>query len=96
MNKLIKKIAFSCYIYDACYRNVLKEPELGAGEDLKGKGNFVLAVLLHNVRNDKDNDHAQYNIFHSNDVKYMIKVLGHVMKPGAHENVFCSAFQSIL
>lgn len=39
------------------------------------------------------NHHAECDVFGLNGTKTMAKVFGDVMRPGAHQYVFCSALQ---
>lgn len=45
------------------------------------KVDYVLANPPYNVRMHRNNDYAQYDVFASNDMKEVSKVLGSFMKP---------------
>lgn len=62
-------------------------------KDLDGKLYSVVAEHLNNLRKDRKDDHTEYSVLHSNDVKDLANVLGDVMKPGAHGGVFCYTLQ---
>lgn len=53
----------------------------------------MIANPLYNIQRDKNDDHAQKNVLGRNDLKYMAKFLGHVMKAGAHGNFFDSTLE---
>lgn len=52
---------------------------------------IVLAKRSLKVRRDKSDDHAVHDVFGANDMKNVVKVLGVVMKLGAHALVLCSS-----
>lgn len=96
MDKLVVAMAPLCSIYDASFRNLLQELELGFGEDLIGKVDFVLHDSLYNSQKDRNDAHAAYYMFGLNDMKDMANVLGDVIKPGAHVHAFCSTLRFAL
>lgn len=51
----------------------------------------LTAGLLCNMRRDRNNDYADYDVLILNDMKYIIKVLGDMIKQGVHAHMFCSA-----
>lgn len=57
---------------------------------------FVLADLPYNVRKDRMDDHVQYDVFGSKDMKGMRKVLEKVMRLRASGHVFRSLLQFLL
>lgn len=68
-----------------------KNFELAAGEDLNGNVDLVLADPPYNVRKNRDNEHADHDVFTLEDIKGIAGVLEEVTKPGGHEHGFCSA-----
>lgn len=71
----------------------VEEKELDVREDLNGKVYFYLAEVPYSVRKDPNGDQPKYDMFYSNDMKSMGKVLGENLKPGAHGNVYCSGLE---
>lgn len=96
MRKLVKEIAPLLFIYDVDFRNFPEMIELGFGEHLSWKVDYVSKNSPYNVRNDRKGSHVDYNAFVLNDMKDIVKVLGDFMKPGVHEHVFYSALQFFL
>lgn len=68
-----------------------EEHELGVEEDVREKGDFVLAVPPYNVRRDRADDHAEYDLFGSNLFQDVVKALEDVKRLRAHAHLFCSA-----
>lgn len=62
-------------------------------EDLSGKVGFIPAIPAYKVRWDQNEDHVEYVVLSSSNMKDMARILGDVMKPEANEHVFCSAPQ---
>lgn len=54
---------------------------------------FLLADAPYTALRNRKDAHAGYKVFHSNDMKDMVRVSEDVMTPWAHEHVFCSALQ---
>lgn len=50
----------------------------------------MLVDQLFNLLIDRKDDHAEYEVFSTSDMKDMAKVVGDVMRPGAHRPVFRS------
>lgn len=57
---------------------------------------IFLADAPYNVRKDQKDDHVEYDVLGSNDMKNVAKVLGDAMKAEAHGHVFCSTLQLFL
>lgn len=56
----------------------------GALEILSVKVDLVLADTADNVRMDQNNDHADYDVLKSNDIKTLAKVLRDLISTGAN------------
>lgn len=93
MSKLMTLIALLSFIYDAGFRNLAKKSDRRGGKYLGGLVDLVLVDPAYNVRRDRTDDHADCDVFRSNLVKDMVKVLGNLMKPGAHAHLFCFPLQ---
>lgn len=91
MRKLINAIAPLLSVYDMYFIHLLKDHDLADSEQLAGTVRFVLADPLLNVQRNRSDEHADYDGLDLKVMKNMGKVLGDVMKPGAHGQVFCSA-----
>lgn len=63
---------------------LVNEPKLGVKKDLTGKEDFVLAHSPLTVQRDRDDAHAENNVFGSNGTKDMAKEFGDVVKARAH------------
>lgn len=84
---------FFCCIYNAYFRYLVKQHELGVGKDLSGNADFVLADPPYNVQRDRNEDDERCGLFRSNDMKDMGKLFGAIMTHGAHGHLFFSALQ---
>lgn len=89
-------MALFCFIYDSDFRNLVKEHELGAGEDQSVKVDWVLADPPYYVGSSVKKNHAEYDVFSANDMKDMTEVLGDVLKPRARGNMLYSDLQFYL
>lgn len=96
VSKLVKQMDFLCSIYDADFRVLVEEKRSGVGEDLSAHVDFVLIDQLYNVPTNRKNEHADYDVFGSNDLKNVAKVLGDLIKLGASRHVFCFVLQITL
>lgn len=91
MSKSVKAMAPMCSIDDEDCRDLAEEHGFGVGEEVSRKVYFVLGDPPYNLRRDQADDHVEYDVFGSVDMKYMAKFLAEAMKPAAHEHVLCSA-----
>lgn len=55
-----------------------------------------LASPPYDIQSDRTDNHTDYDLYGSKDMNIMIKVLGDVMRPGVHTNVFCFSLQFTL
>lgn len=92
MSKCFKELALFCSIYDVFLRHLAVQQELFVGGDLSRNVVFVLADAPFNVQRGLEDDHAEYDVCGSSDVKNMTIVLEEVMKSGAHWDIFASLF----
>lgn len=69
-------------------QKIIREELLGVVKNLSGKVNFVLTNPPYSVQMDQEDDLAEYYVLGLNDKKDLAKVLGDVMNPRAHEQVF--------
>lgn len=70
-----------CFIFDVVFRNLVEEHKLAVGKDLTGKINYVREIQLFQIQRDQNDVRAAYDLFASNDMKHMTKVLGAIMEP---------------
>lgn len=73
--KLVKEMALLCSIHDLDFRSMVEKHNFGLREDLSEKVEFYLAYSPYNVRRDQYNDHAEYDVLDSDDMKDIAKVL---------------------
>lgn len=66
---------------------------LGIKKNLSRRRGFVLASPPYNVQTDRKAENKEYDVFDSNDMKDMTKMLGDVIKPKAHRHAFYSTTQ---
>lgn len=83
-------------IGDVDFKNSLEEEKFWGDVDLSGKVDFVLADPPYNVRRHQKDNHMEYSVSGSKDMKDTQKVPGDVMKPVAQGLVFYSALQFAL
>lgn len=72
----------------------MEEHKLSAGEDLIEKVDLVLVDALYHVRRDRRNGSAEYDMFASEDMKDIEKILGDTMRVEVHAHFFCSVLQT--
>lgn len=89
MSKIVEEVAAVSSIYDIDCRNLAKAHEFSTEEDLSGKVNLVLDEPIYNMRRNRNDDHADYDVVGLSDMKEMIKVLRDLMKPEFPTQVFC-------
>lgn len=87
-NKLGRKMASLCSIYDVNIIGFAQKHEPGFVEDLSRNMCLVLADTTYSVQSNRDNDHAGYSVFNSNDTKNISKVFKDFLKSSAHGYVF--------
>lgn len=92
-SKLMAEMALVSSVYYIGFRNLAKKSYRRTGKYLSGMVDFDLADLPYELRRNQNDDYADYDVFDSNHVKDMVKVLGNVIKCGAHTHLFCSALQ---
>lgn len=85
-------MALSCFVNDMDTRNLAEKDELEVGEDRIKTVDFLLAGLPYNVRRYEKDDHAEYNVLGTNDIKDMVKIRENVMRPGAHGHSFAPLY----
>lgn len=54
---------------------------------------FALVDALYDVQRDRNDDHANYGVCGSSDMKDMSRAMGDVMRPGVHRHVLHSILQ---
>lgn len=81
MSKLVRMMPPLCFLYDVDFSKLVAKHQLVVGVDLSWKVDIFLADPLHNVGRDQKKNHAEYDVFNSNDMKHIFRVLGDVMKP---------------
>lgn len=84
MKRLLEAMAPICRVYDIDFGKLVEEHELGTREGINGKMEFMFVDTAYNVRRDGNADNSEYDILTSEDMRHMGRVLGNVMKPGAH------------
>lgn len=47
----------------------------------------------HNMQRDRNADKSEYDVFTLEDMRYIAKMLGDLIKPGSHCHVFRSSVQ---
>lgn len=92
----MKEMASVRFIYGVGFKALTEEYKIGVGGNLSWRADLVLAEPSYNVRRAQNDDHTNYDVLESNDMKDMARVLRDMMKPVAHAHVFCSALKSIL
>lgn len=83
-------------IYDEYFRILVAKQEIGVEDNLREEVDFVFPNPCHNIQKERSDDHVQYDVFGSKDMKGMTKVLGDNMKRGAGGHVLRSAIQFAL
>lgn len=68
-SKLLKEIALLYFVYGPDLRQLVEEHKLCIKENLCGKVDCVLADLLYSVRRDQKDDHAEYYVISSSNMK---------------------------
>lgn len=96
ISKLVKAMDRLCSICKTDFRSWVEQHELGVGEEIGGEVDFILPDSSYNARSDQKHDQVEYDMFRSNDVKDMLRVLEVVMKLGAYRQVLCPALQFAL
>lgn len=96
MSRHIKEMVSACSISEVNLKTLAEEPKFGAGDDLSGKVELVLADPPYNVRIYVNDDHSEHNLFELIDMKQIARVLREIIRPGAHWHVFCPALQAAL
>lgn len=90
MSKLLKAVAFMCFIYDVHFKLLAEKHECTVKEDLNGKVAFVPAGPHNNRQRGQNDDDLKYDMLGSNITKEMVKGLPYVMKRGVNGHIFCS------
>lgn len=93
ISRLVKEMASSWSIYKMEFRTLAEKPVFIVREDMRSNVDFVLAVRPYNGRREWKNDHAEYDVVCSNDIKDRANVLESFIKAGAHEHLYRSALQ---
>lgn len=73
-------MALLCSVHNVEFKNFVEEHELCIGEDLRKNVDFILADPPYDTRRDWTDDHGEYDVFGMNNIKYMDKVIGDVLK----------------
>lgn len=69
IRELVKMMLSLHFIYDATYITLAKGRELGVRRDLSGIVDLFLAYPACNVQRIRNDEHATYNVFDSDDLK---------------------------
>lgn len=93
MSKRGKEMTILCSVYDVDFRSLAEEYGIGVIEDLGRKINFVLAEASYHVPQDQYDDHPEYILEGSNNMKEIADVQREVLRPEANRHVFCFALQ---
>lgn len=96
MSQLAAEVALLHPIYSVYFKIVAEEQGFGVKEDRSGSMDFHLTYPLHSSQRDQNNDQAEYDVFDSDNLKDMAKILGASMKPGVLAHLFFSAQQFAL
>lgn len=93
MSKFVKSLASFCSLDKVDLGDLVKKQESSVGQNLTGKLDFVLADQPYDLRRDLNNYCADFDVFGSNGINDMVKLLGDVINPESHEHVFCSTLR---
>lgn len=80
-------------VYDEDFRNSAERHKIAFGKGLSGRVDFFLSRPPYNVQSDRKDDHEEYDVSVSSDMKVMARVLVLIMMPEAHKEVLCSVLQ---
>lgn len=58
-----------CTICDADFRIEVERHKIGVGEEMSGRVEFILAVMPYSVRKDRRDNHTEYDVLVSDDMK---------------------------
>lgn len=83
IKNMLEATAFVRYIYNTDFRNLVERPELGAGESINGKVDFVFVDQPYDVQRDPSADSLGYGLFSSEYMTGIAKMLDDLIKPEA-------------
>lgn len=69
ITELINEPTLARLTFDVKSRNLVEKNELSAGEDLLGTVDIVLVDSLYHLQRDRNEDHANYDVFEACDLK---------------------------
>lgn len=86
-------MASFCCTYDVDYKYLDEDHELGAGENVTGKVDFVFVDPPYNVRKNRNENNMESDLHTYQEIIDMPMILTDVINPGAHGHDFCTSRQ---
>lgn len=74
-------------------RGLVEKHKLGVGKNLIGKVGFVLVNPPYDVRRNRNNVNAAYDVFSSKHLQKIVKIMGDNKRPRIPGHVVCAALQ---
>lgn len=78
------------------FRNLTEEHELDVKENLSREVNVFQIYPPYSVQRNREDNHMEYDMLGSNDVKDTTKILREKIKMGVHNDSSCFSSQAIL